>query len=598
MPGSNKYELQTIKKGLLELELREQHPLHVYRPTQFQLPVHESSASEVLTIGGKRSGKTIAVVMEFASRILGIPITREDGTQIPLRFRAPSKKNPGLYWVIGFDVNHIGQTLYHRLFAPGLGEGANFRIIQDLTTRKWRAYNPNFDRERYNESQLSPPLFGEHMIVPKSWHMESAAGNVFKSVRLTNGATICAYPSTGDSPKKGDAVDGIWIDEDVDKGSYLKEWQDRLATTRGWFLWSVWPQVANEALIKTIERAKRYEPGGEKETNKPPIKVFRLVSVDNPYSDKLGLQEMIERMDNDDDEAHRNQGDISAFISGRLMYNFGSALHIVKPQEFLEKEQEENAWKAICSLLAKNPNRLPANWTRYLVIDPSHTRTAALVCVVPPPTFKELGNRLIIEEEIIVRKHTPSMFAGVVASRVGDLKFEAFVMDQMVGRQTSVGSDSTVFAAYEEEFRKKGLESRVTKHGFMRGCNDKALRRRMVRDLMEPTERGWPRLLFSQRCPLTISEVRSFRKKEVKNAEGESVPTDDGEAERVNDCVMCVEYIAEYIAGRFRDGTAYITPENRKGQGSMAYHTAMGLISQMNLENGGKYVHFGPGAAV
>ncbi len=233
MKGMDKYELADLQKGIRALEMYEKHPLEVYRPTEFQLPVHESPASEVLTIGGKRSGKTIAVVMEFASRILGIPITRQDGTQIPLRFRKPSKKNPGLYWVIGFDVNHIGQTLYHRLFSPGLGDGANFRIIQDLETKKWRAYNPNFDRERYNDSELSPPIFGQHMIVPKSWHMESAAGNVFRSVRLTNGVTICAYPSTGDAPKKGDAVDGIWIDEDIEKSSFLKEWQDRLATTCG-----------------------------------------------------------------------------------------------------------------------------------------------------------------------------------------------------------------------------------------------------------------------------------------------------------------------------------------------------------------------------
>lgn len=591
MAASLKQELREIERGIAELELRDKHPLRVYRPMAHQLPIHECSASEVLTIGGKRSGKTCAIVLELGSRILGMPITREDGTKIPLRFRAPTKKNPGLYWVIGFDVNHIGQTLYHRLFSPGLGEGANFRIIKDLETGMWRSYNPNIDRERYNESELCPPLIGDHMIEPKSWHMESAAGNVFKSVRLTNGATICAYPSTGDSPKKGDAVDGIWIDEDIDKGSYLKEWQDRLATTRGWFLWSVWPQVANEALIKTIERAKRYEPGGDRETDSPPIKVFRLVSMDNIYSDKKGLEEMLERMDNDDDEAHRNQGDISAFISGRLMYNFGSALHVLKPQEFPENEQTD-AWKVLCSLLARN-HRLPPNWTRYLAIDPSHTRTAAVVGVVPPPEFGDLGHRLIIEEEIVVRKHTAAMFAQVVAERVGHLQFEAFIMDQMIGRQTTVGSDVTVFKAYEEQFLQRGLISRLTKSGFMRGCNDKSLRRRTIRDLMEPTEKGWPRLLFSQRCPLTISEVRNFRKKEIKNQEGESVPTDDGEAERVNDCVMAIEYLGQYIAERFREGTAYIEPDNRRGTGSWAYHAAMNMM-QAQQKTG--YVHMGPGA--
>jgi hypothetical protein len=586
MPSSRNPELDEILAGMAELELREMHPLRVYRPTEFQLPVHESPASEVLTIGGKRSGKTIAVVMEFASRILGIPITREDGTQIPLRFRSPTAKNPGLYWVIGFDVNHIGQTLYHRLFSDGLGAGANFRIIRDLKTQKWRSYNPNFDRERYKESRLSPPMFGEHMIDPKSWHMESAAGNVFKSVRLRNGANIYAYPSTGDTAKKGDAVDGIWIDEDIERGSYLKEWQDRLMTNRGWFLWSVWPQVANEALIKTLDRAER-----EAENPKRPIEVFRLIGSDNPYSDKEGIAEGLARMDDDDDEAHRNQGDISAFISGRQMYNFGAAVHVVKPVPF---EKPLDAWQKICNRLHEDP-RLPLDWTRYLVIDPSHTRTACLIGVVPPPEYLDLGDRIIIEEEIIVRKFTPAQFAETVRQKVGGFRFEAFIMDQMMGRQQTVGSDTTVFAAYEREFRRCGIMSRVTKYGFMRGCNDKSLRRRCVRDMMEPTESGWPRLLFSSRCPLTMKEMRKFRKKEVKDPEGNPIPTDDGEAERLFDCVMAVEYLGEYIYGRFRDGTAYIPAEAHRGGGSFAYHAAQEMINKTKQE-GGSYAHFGPGA--
>jgi len=581
-----KHELADIQKGIRALEMYEKHPLEVYRPTEFQLPIHESPASEVLTIGGKRSGKTLSVVMEIGSRILGIPITRPDGTKIPLRFRTPTKRNPGLYWVIGYDVNHIGQTLYHRLFSPGLGDGANFRIIQDAKTNQWRAYNPNFDRERYNESELSPPMFGEHMIEPGSWHMESAAGHVFRSVRLKNGVTICAYPSTGDAPKKGDAVDGIWIDEDIEKSSFLKEWQDRLTTTCGWFLWSVWPQVANEALIKTLDRAER-----EKDNPEKPIEVFRLVGSDNPYSDKKGIAQMLARMDDDDDEAHRNQGDISAFISGRQMYNYGSALHELRPQVI---EKPENAHQTLCNMLSHDPTRFPTDWTRYLVIDPSHTRTACLVGVVPPPEFKDLGNRLIIEEEIIVRKYTASQFADAVRDRVGGLRFEAFIMDSRIGRQTTVAADVTVFAAYEREFRARGLISRVTNSGFMRGCDDKALRRRCVRDLMEPTENGWPRLLFSYRCPGTIKEIRAFRKAIVKDPEGNPVPTDDGQAERLYDCVMAVEYLSEYIYGRFRDGIAYIPSESYRSQGSLAYHAAKQLRDELEKNTDG-YVNMGPG---
>jgi hypothetical protein len=530
---------------------------------------------------------TLATVMEFGSRLLGIPITRPDGTQIKgRRFKRPSDKNPKLYWVIGLDVQHIGQTLYHRLFSPGLG--CDFRIIKDKITGQWRAYNPNFDADREDETVLSPPMFGESIIDPKSWHMESAAGNIFKSVRFINGVTLCAYATTGDYPKQGDAVDGIWLDEDTANAEFLKEWHDRLSTRRGWWLWSVWPKVANEALIKTIERAKDYEDNPD-----PPIKLVQLVGSENPYSDKKGIEEALARMDDDDDEAHRDRGDISAFISGRQMYDFGSAVHLIKPMP--ELERPDNPYSLFSKMLSQD-KKFPSTWTRYMAIDPSHTRTACLVGVVPPPEWDGvvLGSRLIIETEIVARKHTPSMLAALLLSEIGDQRFETFIMDQMIGRQTTVGSDTTVFVIYEGEFRKRGLVSRLSNSGFMRGCNDKQLRRRTVRQMLEPIEGGQPQLFVSNKCGQTIREFYSYRKKEVKDSQGRQVPMDDAANERVHDCMAALEYLCQYVSERFRDSTAYVEPERAKTNGSFAYRSAMEIIAKMDKDEGG-YVHMGPG---
>ncbi len=587
MKGMDKYELADLQKGIRALELHEKHPLEVYRPTEFQLPIHESSSSEVVVIGGKRAGKTLAVCCEFASRILGIPIKRADGTVIPLRYRKPTKRNPGLYWVIGLDVKHIGQTIYHRLFSPGLG--CNFRIIEE--NGKWVAFNPNLHGKRFDESELSPPLLGENIIDPKSWHFESRAGNIFHSLNLKNNVTICAYATTGDHPKQGDAVDGIWLDEDTANAEFLKEWQDRLISVRGWFLWSVWPKVANEALIKTLDRAKRHE-----DDEKPPIKVVQLIGSDNPYSDRQGIAEGLDRMDDEDDEAHRDRGDISAFISGRRMYDFGAAYHIIKPPDEVTKKPD-NAWEMLGKLLKEDPS-FPKTWTRYLIIDPSHTRTACLFGVVPPPEWEqvEIGSRLIIYRELVVKKHTPSMFAEALLPNVLGLHFEAFVMDQMVGRQTTVGNDITVFQSYENQFRARGIVSRITASGFMRGCNDKSLRRRTVRDMLEPTEGGLPRLLVSYKCQQTIKEFYNYRKKEITDSTGLSVPTDDPVNERVFDCMAAIEYAAQYVNDRFRDGTAYVDPENFRSTGSLAYHAAMKMRAELEKTEPG-YVHMGPGAA-
>lgn len=590
MPKTFKTELADLQRGLEELGRREMHPLKVYRPTEQQLAFHESGATQNIVKGGKRAGKTLAVACEFASRVLGIPITRPDGTKIPLRYPKPSKKNPKLYWVIGFDVKHIGQTLYHRLFSPGLGCG--FRVIQDKQTGQWKAWNRNEDPEREEESVLSPPLIGEHLIVPGSWHMESAAGNIFNSVRLTNGAMICAYASTGDHAKQGDAVDGIWIDEDVVNAEFVKEWDDRRISTRGWLLWSVWPHVANFALVEKIQEADRLADAPPEEQY---IRSFTLVGSRNPYSDKRGVAEGLATMGDDDEIAHRDRGDIEGLLGSMRMYDFATAIHLVKPKEI---DKPENVYQLLCKLLQRY-GRLPTEWTRYLSIDPSNTRTAALSGVVPPEEWDgvRLGNILIVEDELVVRRHTPAMFAAAVSNRGWGMKrWEAFIMDQQIGRQTTVGNDVTVFESYGRQFAQQGLSSRLSKTGYMRGCPDKARRRRTVRELLEPTENGWPRLfVVESKTPLLQKEFSTYQKKRVL-INGKHEIVDEPVNERNHDVMAALEYLCEYVRTRFEAGDAYLDPYTGTSTGgSGAYQAAMAMRSTLEAKNGTGYVHFGPG---
>lgn len=587
MPGTYNYELQELQKGLRELELREMHPLRVYRPTIYQEPIHRSRAEELLVAGGKRSGKTLSAVMTVGSRILGIPIIGCDGKPLPQHFRLPSKNNRLLFWVIGLDLTHIGQTIYHRLFSPGLG--CEFKIIKDNGV--WRAYNeadPK-DLERAAEAVLSPPMIGEHMIVPGSWHMESAAGNIFKSVRLINGATICAYPSTGDRPKMGDAVHGIWIDEDIAFAHFIKEWQDRLITTNGWLIWSVWPQATNFALIDAMDRAEEH-----KDDDDPPIQCFMLEGSKNPYNSPKGVQRGLERMTDEEDLAHRDRGDIRGLMGGLAMYSFAPAIHVVRGR--VVEGRPQHAHELICSLLQRY-GRLPAEWTRYLGIDPSHTRTACLFGVVPPPEWEgvEMGDRLIIERELIVKRHTPEMFANALEPLMGGLKFEAFIMDKRAGRQTNVGNDTSAFWSYDRKFHTKGLVSRLTKSGFIGGCDDKNTRRRTVREMLEPTEDGWPKLMLVEHGTFAVQRefVKYVKKQLIVN--GERVVTDDPVNERNMDAMQALEYLCQYVSERFQDKSAYVAPEMGASRGSAAYQACEALKATMNKDS--NYSHMGPGAA-
>jgi hypothetical protein len=265
---------------------------------------------------------------------------------------------------------------------------------------------------------------------------------------------------------------------------------------------------------------------------------------------------------------------------------------VIKPEP--EIGRPTNPFQLLCKLLAQD-RRLPPSWTRYLVIDPSHTRTACLFGVVPPAEWEgvDMGDRFIIERELIVTKHTPAMFAAALLPYTQHVHFEAFIMDQMVGRQVTVGSDTTVFNAYEREFRARGIVSRITGSGFMRGSNDKATRRRTVRSMLEPIVGGWPSLLVSRNCNQTIKEFHSYRKKEIKDSSGRSVPLDDPVNERVFDAMACIEYGCEYIHNRFREGTAYVEPDKASTRGSFAYQIAMGLLKDGDKKE--DFINMGPG---
>lgn len=585
MPTS--HDLKEALEIQAELDRRDMHPLKVYRPTIYQQAIHESKCEELLVAGGKRSGKTISAVMEVGSRILGIPITGHDGKVIKNRFRLPNKNNRLLFWVIGLDLNHIGQTIYHRLFSPGLG--CEFKIIKDGDT--WRSFNEALpeDEARRHEAVLCPPMIQEHMIEPGSWHMESAAGHIFKSVRLINGATICAYPSTGDRPKMGDAVHGIWIDEDIAVPHFIKEWQDRLITTNGWLIWSVWPQATNFALIDAMDRAEEH-----KDDDDPPIQCFMLEGSKNPYNSPKGVERGMARMTDDEDMAHRDRGDIRGLMGGLAMYSYAPAIHLVRGRNVVGKPQ--HAHELICSLLQRF-GRLPAEWTRYLGIDPSHTRTACLFGVVPPPEWEgvEMGDRLIIERELILKRHTPEMFAAALEPLMGGLRFEAFVMDKRAGRQNTVGNDASVFWSYDRKFHVKGLVSRLTKHGFIGGCDDKNTRRRTVREMMEPTEDGWPKLLLVEHATFAVQrEFQKYVKKQLI-VNGERVITDDPVNERNMDAMQALEYLCQYVAERFQDKSAYMEPELGASRGSAAYQAAQALMAERNKNQ--NYCHMGPGEA-
>jgi hypothetical protein len=561
-----------------EAERRQREAVRLYRPSPQQEPIHLSKAPEVLVNGGKRAGKTVAVSTEFAHRVTGMPLYDSKGNEIPNKWPIPTKEFPRLFWIIGWNLDHIGQTIHRILFQPGMG--GQMRCIPDEHTGEWRIWNRSnpIDAKRVSESHLTEPLIPSRFIIEESWAWNEKRSNQFSSVELINGAKICAYPSSGIQAKQGDAVSGLWIDEDIQFPGHLREWQDRLTDEEGWFLWSVWPHMKNEALLGLMERAERDEY--EKE---PQIKKFQLIMTSNTFLTDKGKEQSLGRMETDEEIARRNRGEV--LMDALSMYAFDNNIHCIRRPDPNRRFEAINPSKQILidMWLAGG---FPREWTRYLSIDPSHTRTACHSWVVPPIEFGGVffGNMAICEWELVGRRWSAAMLAQEIFNRAGSRNYEAYIMDKRAGRQTHAGRDAgdNVFHVYSQAFQNKGLVSRITGSSFVPGVDVPTVRYRCVRDMLgEQPGVGLPSVLFvEEACGETRREFAKYRKKTEVRGEGMDTVLDEPANPRLYDCMASLEYFAAFIHPAFMGGTAWVDPTLYASRGSGAYRAAQKILER------------------
>jgi hypothetical protein len=586
--------LQRIGHLLDAIEHDEQHPLLLYRPWPMQEPFHRSKASECLVSGGKRSGKTVCVSMEFVSRITGRRITLSDGTTIQPRWRVATAKAPRTYWVIGWNWAHA-RVLYKYLFEPG--QGGTLMCIRDRVTNKWRIWNradPD-DAAREDEAKLTPPLITADMIEGgrRGIAWENHAEQQWKLFRLRNGATVVYYPSNQVTAQPGEAVAGIWIDEDIQVPDHLKEFQDRLIDMEGWFLWSVWPQDRNDALLGLMDRAEEAE--GEPD---PQIEWFRLDMEQNPFISSKGKSEALGRMEDDDEVSRRSRGDL--LLTSRLMYEqFAPVVHCLRHQalDAMMQASIHPVRRKLTEIMMRD-GRFPREWTRYLSLDPSFSRTACHSWVVPPPDFEgvHVGDIAIVEWEMILLRQNADAIAQALKTAMLGMIYEAFVMDQQIGKQTSVGRDDTVFQHFEMCFRKERLVSRQTMSGFHPGCNQPHTRFRTIRRMLTVQPDGMPTLLFvEEKTPITKKEFGTYKRKLDTSRRDSEVMLDIPSNPRKHDAMASLEYGGTFICSLFDTGVAYQQPSDQTLYQNPILAAVKELQAAEAAKTDGDYVHWGPG---
>lgn len=563
------------------LRRREIEGLRLYRPWPRTLVIHDTKASQVLLRGGNRSGKTTTCAAEVASAATGIPLL--DYRDCPIPFRYP-RNRPLDIWVTGYDETHIGLTIYPKLFEPGA-----FDIIKDLKTGRMRVWKPWLpeDAERKNETEPAPPLIPyrflkncppngpAHSLISGtegSFTWENKGVRQFKVCRLLNGTTIWAFSSRGKCPQ-GQAVDLIWIDEDIEFPKHVAEWEARLSDRKGRMFWSAWPHSHNIALVNMSKRALNDATDPDDKVRKnPDVKELVLTFFDNEYIDA-------------DEKRKRIKGWTPEEARSRNLGEFSDSLTLV----FGEFRREVHTVggtgcpKALADAIRENRNRPPRNWTHFLFLDPGTTQPAVGFAAIPPP--EEFGDHVVVYDEIYTQRADADALAKEIKAKSEGVLFEAFVIDGHAARIKPTGFPITVLEHYIAAFERHKLRSATTASGFMIGSDNITARNMLVREWLrlQPETKHPTLLLVDENTPNMQVEFGLYKKKVVKD-------------EVRDDVVDAHNHLMDglgYFASTF---PRYVWREERKERESPAWALMREMDKRAGKKKDTNYLTLGAGA--
>ena len=462
--------------------------------------MHACKASEIVVLGGNRSGKSLSTFVEDARAVTG---------------NDPHKKYPekdGNLVIVGRDWKHIGMVVYPMLFRAGA-----FKIIKDATTGQWRAYNPSADAARSSEAKPAPPLIPPRMVKKISWLLKSA--RYIQSAELMNGWTIYFFSSEGEPPQ-GFQADRVHIDEDLSSEAWLPEMQARLADRKGCMCWSAMPHSKNDSLASLSERADAAVTAGNPS---PDIVKFVLRFLDNPHIDDDEKRKNLERWSALGEDVLRMRSEGEFVTDSILCYpTYSMTVHGYDRSE-----------------LPKNV--VPDDWTRYAVVDPGHAVTAVLFAAVPPDE-----GMLLVYDQLYIRQCNAVIFAEKFAEKVRGQSFHAFLIDMHGGRIREIGSGRLPVELYTEQLRLKGVSSAVTGSSFLAGCDDIGARMSATQTYLHIRPEGTPTLrILRGSCPDLEREMKRYKKK-VNYLAGTYVVTDQPNTRGEVHACQCLEYLCAY----------------------------------------------------
>jgi hypothetical protein len=448
-------------------------------------------------------------------------------------------KRDGVVAAIGYGQNHIGRTFYPALFLPG-----QFKVIRDKVTKRLRAWHPwePEDAERESETQKCGPLIPPRYVKKVAWDVRAL--NIFARVEFTTGWVLYALNSSGDpSQGQGFKANLGWIDEDLDNPGWYQELLGRLAMQKGPLRWTALPHAKNDSLVKLVRDAESQESLPDGDINKSK-KLIRATIFDNPFFPKSELVHTVAGWKAEGEDVYRKRalGEFT-FDSVKMYPTFSKYVH-----DALGSYAENPT--PIQRMLRERAGEPPADWCRYLAIDPGWQICAVLFLAVPPPGAmydnQPIGDHVVIYDELYLNNCLPHTLAEGVKMKGRDQTFESFIIDLHGARLSGISTGQQALYDYSDAFAKAGLRSVRTGHSFTPGSPDIRTRETRVREWLAMRDDKLPKLLVVfQNCPNYAREMEAFKKKRLtKN--GELVTLDEGDRKHGTHAVECGEYLAAH----------------------------------------------------
>jgi hypothetical protein len=343
--------------------------------------------------GSNQSAKTYHAVLEAARAVLG----RDPYGKYP--------KENGRAILVGYDNDHLNDPLYKKLFEPG-----EFYLVRDEETKKWRSVRPDpndpqmidpYDlsvREKWKEA---PPLIPPRMVVEHKWEVSN---RIPRSTTLTNGWQIL-WRSSNSRPPRGRQIHFALLDEDLrNTNGWVNEMIPRLVKHGGRMVWAATAQEGGPELDDLIRKA---------ETGSEHIGFWRLLITDNPFISDEQREFFRSALTTEEDLAVRYYGE-TAFSQKRVYRDYDpNGIHGCEPFS------------------------IPTDkWARYVILDPGRKHCGTIFLAVDPEE-----RHAWVYEALDLRNSDAIRWAHEVAVREHGMKFEAFIIDQQMGKETHVGRE-------------------------------------------------------------------------------------------------------------------------------------------------------------